>query len=173
MSKHSDLTDKQNRAIEDAIVFIKPELYRIPQGSSDWEERVNKPVKLLEKRMLEVFSREVSREFLTNLGGSEPQISLNLSQINFVLEAISPDCSGTIQEANQWLLKKPTKNKLQAFNTIPANFNAQDRCFCSMRSDYCTEGSECGPTNCSMVNGCGTFGFYVCDSGCLIYAQIY
>lgn len=79
--KNSDLTNQQKKAIEEAIIFIKPQFYKIAPDSTDWEEKVNKPVQLLEKRILEVFPREAVREFLTNLGGSKSQASLNPSPL--------------------------------------------------------------------------------------------
>lgn len=181
LSKHSDLTDEQKKAIADAIVFIRPEFYKIPPDSPDWEEKVNKPLQLFEKRMLEVFPRGVIREFLTNLGGSEPRVPLSLSQINFVPKIINSGCSGASQEVNPWLVKKPIKKQPQTFSVIPASFSlhsvipdhfdSNENCTCSTRSDWCWEGSECGSSNCRTAQWCGTLGAYICNGVCLISAS--
>lgn len=178
--KHSDLTDKQKKAIADAIIFIRPEFYKIAPDSPDWEEKVNKPIQLLEKRMLEVFSREAFRELLTNLGGSEPQVPLSLSQIHFVPGITNSGCSDARQELSPWLTKKSTKKQPKVFNIIlagfklnniiPASFDGTpETCDCSARSDWCYQGTECTRTSCRTAQWCGTLGAYICDGLCILF----
>ena len=73
LSSHPELTDSQKEVIQSAIAFITPQLFAIPLDNPEWQTKVDLPVQRLEKRFLEVFTREVVRELLTVPGGPEPQ----------------------------------------------------------------------------------------------------
>lgn len=167
LSKHSDLTDKQREAIEGAIAFITPQLFKIPQDSPDWEEKVDKPVQLLTKRILEVFPREVARELLTILGGPEPLVSLDLRRINSGLGLINSGCGRATQEANLGLNKKQPL----IFRLISGSF-AQVSCDCSRRSDWCLQEQECIISNCEQNCCCGFFYLYTCNGECALIIYV-
>lgn len=168
LSKHPDLTDKQRKAIESAIVFIKPQVYEIPQDNPEFEEKVNKPMQLLEKKMLEVFSREVVRELLNVLGGSQSAVSLNVERINFVLELSNPGCARAKRETNSWLTKKIQTQ--QPFKQTSVSF-AEAQCACSVDSSGDCFAGKCYFTNCSQQNWCGRWYAYVCNGDCFIMPE--
>lgn len=169
LSNHSDLTDEQRKAIESLIVFLKPQVYEIPQDHPEFEEKVNKPMKLLEKKMLEVFSREVVRELLNVLGGSQSAVSLNVERINFVSGLINPGCARTKQETNSWLTKKEIQTQ-QPFKQTSFSF-VQIQCACSVRSSGDCFAGNCYFTSCSQQNWCGSFYLYVCNGECFIIPE--
>lgn len=167
LSKHPDLTDKQRKAIEFAIVFIKPQVYEIPQHNPEFEEKVNKPMLLLEKKMLEVFSQEVVRELLNVLGGSQSAVSLNVQRIKFVSGLGKSGCASTTQQTNSWL----PKNKIQAQQPFKQTSVSLvfDQCACSTRSSGdCFVKDTCLSDGCSQQNWCGRAWAYVCDGDCYI-----
>lgn len=181
LSKHPELTDKQRQAIESLIAFSKPQVYEIPQDSPSWEEKVNKPVQSLTERILEVFPREVAKELLTVLGGSESAVALDFKRINFVPG--DSGCASTMQETNSWLAKKEIKT-LQPFKKVSVSFKTKncncsnkkipvsfvmDNCDCSIRSDWCPQGTVCESQGCSVRQFCGTLGLYICDGNCFYY----
>ncbi len=170
LSKHSDLTDEQRKAIESQIVFLTPQVYEIPQDSPEFEEKVNKPMQLLKKKMLEVFSREVVRELLNVLGGSESALSLNVERVNFVSELSNPGCAKTKQKTNSWLTKKEIQTQ-QPFKQTSISFVPID-CNCSTKSPSdCFVRQGCYSTGCSQKYLCGDYWFYVCNGECLIMGE--
>lgn len=167
LSKHSELTDKQRQVIEGGIAFITPEVYKIPQDSPEWEEKVDKPAQLLKERMLEVFPREVAKELLTVIGGSVSPVSINIKRINFVPGVSDVGCGGTRQAANPELMRRPIKTQLQPFRMISVSLDGTDTCDCSTRSDWCPRGTQCESEGCQVAQWCGTLGLYVCNGLCI------
>ena len=182
LSKHPDLTDKQRQSIESLIVFLTPQVYEIPQDSPGWEEKVNNPLQNITKRINEVFPREVVRELLTVLGGSESSVSLNVRRINFVPGLNDSGCANTIKETNTWLPKKKLQTQ-QPFMQTPVSFrkescncnnkkiplsSAVDNCECSTRSGGdCFEGTICAALEgCNARQFCGTAYLYICNGLC-------
>lgn len=149
--------------------------------------KVNKLIQLLEKRMLEVFSREVVRELLNVLGGSGSPVSLNVRRINFVPRSSDSGCASTMQETNSWLPKKKIQT-LQPFKKVSVSFKAKDcdcsnkktpvsfvadPCVCSTKSPVdCFEGTVCEFQGCSARSFCGTAYLYLCNGECFIYGCI-
>lgn len=169
LSKHSELSDKQRQVIEGGIAFITPEVYKIPQDSPEWEEKVDKPAQLLKEKMLEVFPREVAKELSTVLGGSVSPVSLNIRRINFIPGVSDAGCDDTGQATNLGLMRKSIKTQPQPFRIISASFDEPETCDCSTRSDWCPQGTQCTALSCQVANWCGTFGLYVCDGLCIYY----
>ncbi len=167
--KHSELTDKQRQVIESGINFITSEIYKIPQDSPDWEEKVDNPAQLLKERMLEMFPREVAKELLTVLGGSVSPVSLNIRRINFIPGVSDTSCDDTGQATNLGLMRKSIKTQSQPFRMISASFDGPETCDCSTRSDWCPQGTECTFGGCQQANWCGTFLLYVCNGLCIYY----
>lgn len=169
LSKHSELTDKQRQVIEDGIAFVTPEIYKIPQDSPEWEEKVDKPAQLLKEKMLEVFPREAAKELLTVLGGSVSPVSLNIRRINFVPGISDAGCNGTGQATSSELMRKSIKTQSQSFRIISASFDGPETCDCSTRSDWCPEGTSCTALSCQQAQFCGTAGLYICNGLCIYY----
>jgi hypothetical protein len=167
LSKHSELTDKQRKIIEDGIAFITPDVYKISQNSREWEEKVNKPAQLLKDRMLEVFPLEVAKKLLTELGGAPAPVTLNFRQINFIPGVNSAGCGGAKQTANPELMRKPIKTQQHLFSVISAGL-VPETCDCSIYSDWCVQGTECDYGNCKQAQFCGTLGLYVCNGICIL-----
>jgi len=169
LSKHPDLTDKQKQAIKSLIAFLTPQVYEISLDSPDWEEAVNKPIQNLTKRILEVFPREVARDLLTILGGSESPAALNFRRISFISGLNDSGCANTKQETNSWLPKDKIKIEQQPFKKISANLDDPEDCDCSTRSDWCLFGSECEQESCQQQQFCGTAFLYICNGLCIFY----
>lgn len=188
LSKHPDLTDKQRQAIETVIAFLKPQVFEISQDNPEWDEKVDKPIQNLTKRILEVFPREVAREFLTVLGGSESPISLNLRStklrsINSVYGINDSGCNKTREEIIPLLAKKKSEIQPTSFVKISANSKAKncncsnkkpitvsltENCDCSTRSDWCPYGMECYAESCNIRQWCGSFLIYICNGLCIL-----
>ncbi len=187
LSKHPDLTDKQRQAIESLIVFLKPQVYEIPQDSPEWEEKVNKPLQNLTKRIYELFPSEVARELLNVLGGSESAVSLNVRRINFVPGIGGPGCASTKQETNSWLPKKKIQTP-QLFKQTSVSFKKEgcncnnkkisvsfvsEPCTCSIKSPgNCFPGTVCEYQGCSVRAFCGEAFLYICNGECFLYPCI-
>lgn len=168
--KHPDLTDDQRQAIEAAIVHFTPQLYKIPEGSADWEEKVHKPTQLVTKRIFAVFPPEVAKELVTVLGGSDSPQSFNFGRINSFRGVIISSCAkSSRQNAILRLIKKPTETQTQAVAIIPASYSQED-CYCSTRSPSdCPAGLECLVDDCRQVLFCGDYYLYTCNGSCFYF----
>lgn len=145
VSKHPELTEKQKEAVQSAIALVTPRLFEISEDSPEWQKNVDEPIQRLERKVLEVFSREAARELLTVLGGPEPK------------------------QANPVLIKK-TSLKLKP---ISRGVQPDPTCTCSTRDDWCPQDYTCIPDPCARTWPCGTFFSRVCNGMCayIIYVD--
>lgn len=138
IAKHPSLTEKQRSAIHDIIALLTPNLYEISPDTAEGQ-KVHSQFRLVTQRLLEVFPREVARELLNALGGSENQISKKKPMAN---QRIS-------------LVLKPNKEANQASS-----------CTCNRSSDWCPSDYTCIDDGCTQARRCGTMWWYTCDGVC-------
>jgi len=167
LSRHPGLTVDQRQAVEAAIAHFTPNIYRISEGSAEWEEKVHKPTQLVTKGIYAVFPPEVAKELVTVLGGSDLPQSFNFRRINSLRGVIISGCASTGQKANLRIIRKTTETQPQAFRMISASYR-QDDCECSTRSPSdCPQGTECLIDDCRVVLFCGDCYAYNCNGFCI------
>lgn len=167
LSRHPGLTVDQRQAIEAAISHFTPQIYKIPEGTAEWEEKVHKPTQLVTNGIFAVFPPVVAKELVTVLGGSDSPQSFNLLRINSLRGIIVSGCAGTRRKENLRLIKTPVQMPQQTFRMVSASLEPED-CDCSTRSPSdCPDGTTCEPESCYQQPFCGAYYLYICNGLCI------
>lgn len=75
--KFSELDKQQKEIILEVIAIAKPESYQLQINSSEWIEKVDKPLKTLSINILALFSKEIGVKIFLELGGETSQLLAN------------------------------------------------------------------------------------------------
>lgn len=75
LANRSKLNQEQREVILDAMSLATPEFFSLSPDNPLWKAQVDKPLQLINKRALAVFSKSEGAEIFNKLGGQEPSSS--------------------------------------------------------------------------------------------------
>jgi hypothetical protein len=141
-AEHS-LTEEQRGVIAEASALFTSGLYSATPADSDFDSRVNTPLRRLEERARQVLGRDLAFEAIARVG---PADSVDASSATTVLVDGS---------------------RATAFHPSRPVPKLMSNCSCSWTSDWCYAYMSCTGSMCYYgFDGCGTGWRYACDGSC-------
>lgn len=148
VAEHPEFTDEQRAVLNDAISWVRSDVYGIDSSDPRFETQVHEPLLRLEARAKAAFGAAKARELLTQLfpesGSSVPE---------------TDGAAGGAAARSSSRFGAPTP----LLKDGPSSYD----CTCSVFSDWCPYFYDCRLAPCIVIeNNCGTLGSYDCRGLC-------